>query len=114
MEVCVSVIVTMRWMWSSLPSLYCLQHPATIGCDRIQDYEIWYRLVSEDTDNWHKERQLSASSTSYTLTGLEQEDYVIRVVVFNTDDRDNYAEKTYGLGMAEFIVWTASSFTSLL
>ena len=87
-----------------MPSLYCLQHPATIGCDSIQDYEIWYRLVSEDPDDWDKEKELSASSTSYTLTGLKQADYVIRVVVFNNDEKDNYAEVPYGLGMAEFIV----------
>ena len=99
-------------MWSSLPSIYCLQHPDTIGCDSIQDYEIWYRLVSEDPGVWDKERGPSASSTSYTLTALKQADYVIRVVVFNNDDRDNYAEITYALGMAELIVWTALSFTS--
>ena len=70
----------------------------------IQDYEIWYRLVSEGPDDWDKERGLSASSTSYTLTGLEQEDYVLRVVVSNNDGKDSYAEKTYRLGMTEFIV----------
>ena len=91
-------------MWSILPSLNCLQHPATNGCDSIQDYEIWYHLVSEGSDNWRIERGPSASSTSYTLTGLEQEGYVIRVVVFNNVGNNNYAENTYGLGMAEFIV----------
>ena len=104
MEVCVSVIITMRWMWSSLSSPYCLQHPAVHGCDSIEDYEIWHRLASEGPDDWDKERGPSASSTSYTLTSLEQNAYVIRVVVSNNNGKDNYAEYTYGLGMTEFRV----------
>ena len=88
-------------IWNSLLSLYCLQHPAIIGCDSIQDYEIWYRLVSEDTDDWDKERGPYAFPTLYRLTGLEQDAYVIRVVVSNNDGKDNFAEKTYGLGMTD-------------
>ena len=88
-------------MWTILlliPECCCyLQHPATIGCDSIQDYEIWYRPA--DSDDWDKKSAPTASSTSYTLTGLEQEDYVIRVVVFNNDDFTNYAEVIFFLGI---------------
>ena len=76
-----------------------MQHPSTVGCDKIADYEIWYRLTSAASDDWKVKTAPSASSTSYTLRDLPIDDYVIRVVVINDDDLSNYAELYYGVGM---------------
>lgn len=68
-----------------------LQHPQIVGCNRIADYNISYRLTSAGED-WTVTDEPSASSTLYTLRNLEFGDYVFRVVVTNDDDLSNFTD----------------------
>lgn len=75
-----------------------MQHPEIVGCNNIDDYDIWYRPTSSASDDWKVIEGLSASSTSYTLRDLDSGDYVVRVVVTNDDDLSSFTELFYGPG----------------